>query len=139
MMSGEIAFKLHDTYGFPIDLTIAMASERGIGVDEEIFKNLMKKQKEGSKRSSMFNAKDIVIDPSMNSKFVGYEKSRIMSDCIALFDLEGNQTKKLSDSGYAFFSKTPFYAESGGQVGDQGSISNDNLEIFVSDKIEIWY
>ena len=133
MMSGEIAFKLHDTYGFPIDLTIAMASERGIGVDEEIFKNLMKKQKEGSKRSSMFNAKDIVIDPSMNSEFVGYEKSRIMSDCIALFDLEGNQTKKLSDSGYAFFSKTPFYAESGGQVGDQGSISKDNLKIFVSD------
>jgi len=133
MMSGEIAFKLHDTYGFPIDLTIAMASERGIEVDEKIFKDLMKKQKEGSKKSSMFNAKDIVIDPSMNSEFVGYEKNRINGDCIALFDLEGNEAKTLSDSGYAFFSKTPFYAESGGQVGDQGSISNDNLEIFVSD------
>ena len=133
MMSGEIAFKLHDTYGFPIDLTIAMASERGIEVDEKIFKDLMKKQKEGSKKSSMFNAKDIVIDPSMNSEFVGYEKNIINGDCIALFDLEGNEAKTLSDSGYAFFSKTPFYAESGGQVGDQGSISNDNLEIFVSD------
>ena len=77
MMSGEIAFKLHDTYGFPIDLTIAMASERGIEVDEKIFTDLMKKQKEGSKKSSMFNAKDIVIDPSMNSEFVGYEKNRI--------------------------------------------------------------
>ena len=133
MMSGEIAFKLHDTYGFPIDLTISMASERGIEVDEKIFKDLMKKQKEGSKKSSMFNAKDIVVDPSMNSEFVGYEKNRINGDCIALFDLEGNEVKTLSDSGYAFFSKTPFYAESGGQVGDQGSISNDNLEIFVSD------
>jgi len=133
MMSGEIAFKLHDTYGFPIDLTIAMASERGIEVDKKIFKNLMKKQKEGSKKSSMFSVKDIVIDPSMNSEFVGYEKNKINGDCIALFDQEGNEAKTLSDSGYAFFSKTPFYAESGGQVGDQGSISNDNLEIFVSD------
>ena len=132
-MSGEIAFKLHDTYGFPIDLTIAMASERGIEVDEEIFKNLMKKQKEGSKKSSMFSVKDIVINPSMNSEFVGYEKNKVNGDCVALFDQEGNEAKTLSDSGYAFFSKTPFYAESGGQVGDQGTISNDNLEIFVSD------
>ena len=133
MMSGDIAFKLHDTYGFPIDLTIAMASERGIDVDEKTFKDLMKKQKEGSKRSSMFNAKDIVIAPGMDSEFVGYEKNKINGDCVALFDSEGNEAKTLTDSGYAFFSKTPFYAESGGQVGDQGSISNDNLEIFVSD------
>ena len=133
MMTGDIAFKLHDTYGFPIDLTIAMASERGIDVDEKTFKDLMKKQKEGSKRSSMFNAKDIVIAPGMDSEFVGYEKNKINGDCVALFDSEGNEAKTLTDSGYAFFSKTPFYAESGGQVGDQGSISNDNLEIFVSD------
>ena len=133
MMSGEIAFKLHDTYGFPIDLTIAMASERGIEVNEKIFRDLMKKQKEGSKRSSMFSVKDIVVNPSMNSEFVGYEKNKINGDCVALFDLEGNEAKTLRDSGYAFFSKTPFYAESGGQVGDQGSISNDNLESFVSD------
>ena len=133
MMSGEIAFKLHDTYGFPIDLTTTMASERGIAVDEQIFIDLMKKQKEGSKKSSMFNVKDIVIEPSMSSEFVGYEKNRIDGDCVALFDKEGNEAKTLNDSGYAFFSKTPFYAESGGQIGDQGSISNDAVEIFVSD------
>ena len=133
MMSGEIAFKLHDTYGFPIDLTITMASERGIAVDEKIFEDLMKKQKEGSKKSSMFNVKDIVIEPSMSSEFVGYEQNRIDGDCVALFDEKGNEAKTLNDSGYAFFSKTPFYAESGGQIGDQGSISNDALEIFVSD------
>ena len=133
MMSGEIAFKLHDTYGFPIDLTITMASERGIAVDKQIFEDLMKKQKEGSKKSSMFNVKDIVIEPSMSSEFVGYEQNRIDGDCVALFDEKGNEAKTLNDSGYAFFSKTPFYAESGGQIGDQGSISNDALEIFVSD------
>ena len=133
MMSGEIAFKLHDTYGFPIDLTITMASERGIAVNEKIFEDLMKKQKEGSKKSSMFNVKDIVIEPSMSSEFVGYEQNRIDGDCVALFDEKGNEAKTRNDSGYAFFSKTPFYAESGGQIGDQGSISNDALEIFVSD------
>ena len=84
MMSGEIAFKLHDTYGFPIDLTITMASERGIAVNEKTFEDLMKKQKEGSKKSSMFNVKDIVIEPSMSSEFVGYEQNRIDGDCVCL-------------------------------------------------------
>ena len=110
-----------------------MASERGIAVNEKTFEDLMKKQKEGSKKSSMFNVKDIVIEPSMSSEFVGYEQNRIDGDCVALFDEKGNEAKTLNDSGYAFFSKTPFYAESGGQIGDQGSISNDALEIFVSD------
>ena len=127
-LDGAIAFKLHDTYGFPVDLTMAMAQERGLKVDQKGFDKLMKKQKEGSKSSSMFKVLDITIDPKINSEFVGYQEQTAEGSCVALFDEEGNSVTSLSGEGFAIFSKTPFYAESGGQVADTGIFKNTNLK-----------
>ena len=132
-MSGEIAFKLHDTYGFPIDLTMTMASEKGFEIDQDLFNSLMQVQKEGSKKNSKFDVKDIVINPKLKSKFVGYSDARCEGQCIALFDEDGNEVKSIDKKGFALFSKTPFYAESGGQVGDQGSVVGKEFDIRVVD------
>ena len=126
-LDGAIAFKLHDTYGFPVDLTMAMAQERGLKVDQIGFDKLMKKQREGSKSSSMFKVLDITIDPKINSEFVGYQEQTAKGSCVALFDEEGNSVTSLSGEGFAIFSKTPFYAESGGQVADIGIFKSTNL------------
>ena len=126
-LDGAIAFKLHDTYGFPVDLTMAMAQERGLKVDQMGFDKLMKKQREGSKSSSMFKVLDITIDPKINSEFVGYQEQTAKGSCVALFDEEGNSVISLSGEGFAIFSKTPFYAESGGQVADIGIFKSNNL------------
>ena len=127
-LDGAIAFKLHDTYGFPVDLTMAMAQERGLKVDQKGFDKLMKKQREGSKSSSMFKVLDITIDPKINSEFVGYQEQTAEGSCVALFDEEGNSVTSLSGEGFAIFSKTPFYAESGGQVADIGIFKSTNLK-----------
>ena len=132
-MSGEIAFKLHDTYGFPIDLTMTMASEKGFEIDQDLFNSLMQAQKEGSKKNSKFDVKDIVINPKLKSKFVGYTDAKCEGQCIALFDEDGNEVKSIDEKGFALFSKTPFYAESGGQVGDQGSVVGKEFDIRVVD------
>ncbi len=126
-LDGAIVFKLHDTYGFPVDLTMAMAQERGLKVDQNGFDKLMKKQREGSKSSSMFKVLDITIDPKINSEFVGYQEQTAKGSCVALFDKEGNSVTSLSGEGFAIFSKTPFYAESGGQVADIGIFKSTNL------------
>lgn len=126
-LDGAIAFKLHDTYGFPVDLTMAMAQERGLKVDQKGFDKLMKKQREGSKSSSMFKVLDITIDPKIKSEFVGYQEQTAEGTCVALFDEEGNSVTSLSGEGFAIFSKTPFYAESGGQVADIGIFKGTNL------------
>jgi len=126
-LDGAIAFKLHDTYGFPVDLTMAMAQERGLKVDQKGFDKLMKKQREGSKSSSMFKVLDITIDPKINSEFVGYQEQTAKGSCVALFDEEGNSVTSLSGEGFAIFSKTPFYAESGGQVADIGIFKGINF------------
>ena len=127
-LDGAIAFKLHDTYGFPVDLTMAMAQERGLKVDQKGFDKLMKKQREGSKSSSMFKVLDITIDPKIKSEFVGYQEQTAKGSCVALFDEEGNSVTSLSGEGFAIFSKTPFYAESGGQVADTGIFKSTNLK-----------
>ena len=127
-LDGAIAFKLHDTYGFPVDLTMAMAQERGLKVDQKGFDKLMKKQREGSKSSSMFKVLDITIDPKIKSEFVGYQEQTAKGSCVALFDEEGNSITSLSGEGFAIFSKTPFYAESGGQVADTGIFKSTNLK-----------
>ena len=90
-------------------------------------------QREGSKKSTMFDVKDIVVEPNLQSDFIGYTESSCEAACLVLFDEHGNNVNKLTSQGFALFSQTPFYAEMGGQVGDTGSIIKKGSEISITD------
>ncbi len=122
IVSGEDAFKLYDTYGFPIDLTRLMTKEHGFEVDEMEFEKLMVKQQERAREAAKFKTipnKWIEISEGHDSKFIGYDT----------FTTESKLRRfSLNDSGQWQFilDTTPFYAESGGQIGDQGFLQQNN-------------
>jgi alanyl-tRNA synthetase len=129
-VSGKFAFELNDTYGFPLDLTQLLAVEKGFVVDEESFNQEMQQQKNRSRAASVVDTEDwITVNENGSSKFVGYDS----------FETESNVLKyrKTTSQGKEAFQivldKTPFYAESGGQVGDKGSLFFDGEEIDVID------
>jgi alanyl-tRNA synthetase len=128
--SGEIAFKLYDTYGFPLDLTQDMLREVNKKVDIETFEKLMKEQKERARANwkgsgdTKINLKD--LEKYEPNQFVGYEYLEYKTKVKALFDEEMREVEELKGSGWVMLEKTPFYAESGGQVGDRGEILKDN-------------
>ncbi|PAU93305.1 alanine--tRNA ligase [Aliifodinibius salipaludis] len=130
-ISGEDAFKLHDTYGFPIDLTQLMARERGVEVDVEGFNKRMKEQKERARAAGNFNvdqssSKDwIAVTDTDDFEFVGYDSLSAWGN-IKMF-------RKEDDRGVIILDRTPFYAESGGQVADTGIISNGDEHLRVLD------
>lgn len=146
IMSGEKSFRLYDTYGFPIDLTKEILEEEGFSLDEEAFKNEMKLQKERARAArevdTYMGADETVyhqLDTSLVTEFVGYDCSTITdANVIALI---ANNT--VSDSASAgdevsvFLDKTPFYAESGGQIGDNGLIKTDMGSVEVTDCIKV--
>jgi alanyl-tRNA synthetase (EC 6.1.1.7) len=140
-LTGEMVFKLHDTYGFPLDLTREIAAENGIGIDEEGFHQEMAKQKAKAReafksREGSAWEKDLFAGTSNNmpTTFVGYDEYEcdakilyiIMDD--ALVD-----SAQQDDEITLVLDRTPFYAEMGGQVGDTGIISNDNFRMEVKD------
>ena len=133
---GETVFKLYDTYGFPEDLTADIARERGLAVDTEGFERAMKGQRTRSRRASRFEALAHNL-PSLReaSDFLGYACLEAESEIVALFDAEGKPAERLTagETGIVVLGRTPFYAESGGQVGDTGHLSNRNAEFRVSD------
>jgi alanyl-tRNA synthetase len=128
-LSGEDAFKLHDTYGFPIDLTQLMARERGVDVDEEGFNKLMKEQKERARAAGKFGADHsekeewIKVEDSDEFFFVGYDNLSAEAHIKAF--------RNEKDKGAVILDKTPFYAESGGQVADTGVLTNGEEHIRV--------
>ena len=129
-ISGEDSFKLYDTYGFPLDLTQLMARERKMTVDEKGFNESMEKQKLKAKEAGRFNqGKDqfewITVSDGDDSKFVGYE----VMDCSANI----RRYAKDKDRLLIILDKTPFYAESGGQIGDIGSIQGNDIDLSVLD------
>ncbi len=140
-LSGTAAFKLHDTYGFPIDLTKEIAAERGVDVDIEGFDVEMQAQKERAraawKGSDAADAADVyreLIDSHGLTDFVGYDYEA--SDGVILSIVREGETIAKADKGQEveiFLDKTPFYAESGGQVGDTGVITTETGEAVVSD------
>src|SRR5436309_8988965 len=116
----EDAFRLHDTYGFPWELTKELAAERGLEVNEEEFTRLMEEQRERSRRGSAFDVEVRVTGP--RTGFVGYERTDVLTAILAYADLgDGTFQAKLEQS--------PFYPEGGGQVSDAGYIENEETGV----------
>ena len=132
---GDVAFRLYDTYGFPIDLTADVARERDLEIDQDGFDVLMRGQREQARAASRFSAGDTAkLAVEGHTEFVGYES--LSGDCevTALF-LDGQKVEGLSteESGVVVLDRTPFYAESGGQVGDRGELRAGPVCFQVSD------
>jgi len=127
--SGEVAFKLYDTYGFPLDLTQDMLREKGIALDIDGFNAKMEAQKAQSK-ANWKGSGDAVASGDFKAlkesfgvnEFVGYEATKAKAKVIALLDEDFKQVSSIDGKGWVMLDKTPFYAESGGQVGDKGVI-----------------
>ncbi|KTD78371.1 alanine--tRNA ligase [Legionella waltersii] len=134
-LSGQVAFKLYDTYGFPIDLTADIVREQGLHVDMDGFNQLMQQQRELSQAASQFNTDYHEISQlDHQSEFHGYEKNSMTAKIISL--LQGNKEVSALKQGVkaaVVLDHTPFYAESGGQVGDRGTLSGNGFEFRVDD------
>ncbi|WP_454951604.1 alanine--tRNA ligase [Campylobacter showae] len=131
IFSGEAAFKLYDTFGFPLDLTADMLREKGLKVDEAKFDELMSEQKarakaawKGSGDKSAKGDFKALLEQFGENKFSGYEELERTSKVLALLDEDFKETQilKAGEQGWAMFDMTPFYAQSGGQAGDSGEI-----------------
>ncbi len=134
-ISGEDAFKLYDTYGFPFELTEEYAKEKGFTVSREEFEQYMEEQKELARSSrENYNSMNIqngeLLNFQNNNEFVGYDKLKIKTKISNLYDGE-KFVEVLDDTGYVVLEKTPFYVESGGQVSDKGLITDGNISLNV--------
>jgi len=132
---GETVFKLYDTYGFPVDLTADIARERNLSVDIDGFEVAMEAQRARARASSQFKGTWVKGgDNEHVSEFTGYELQQQQSTVIALF-ADGQAVESLSagQAGQVVLDNTPFYAESGGQVGDSGVLSAANANFSVTD------
>ncbi|NMA86743.1 MAG: alanine--tRNA ligase, partial [Tissierellia bacterium] len=132
-LNGQKAFKLYDTYGFPLDLTKEILEEKGFTVDEIEFNQYMEEQRERARKArtadSGWKNEDSIIDFSeYNSNFKGYELLNLETEVLGLF-IENKSVDNISEGheGIIIIKETPFYAESGGQVGDTGYIKNENF------------
>ena len=130
VISGEEAFRLYDTFGFPLDLTQLISREKGLSVDEKGFNDAMEKQRSRAKSKGKFVAESsklnwTVLIEGNDSRFTGYNNTKDTAQ-ICRYAIEGEQILVVLD-------KTPFYAESGGQVGDNGSIKGEGIELIVND------
>jgi alanyl-tRNA synthetase len=129
-ISGEQAFELYDTFGFPFDLTSLIARENGFSVDEKGFNEEMQKQKSRSKADATKETGDwILIGEDKKSEFIGYDKTEADVKIVKYRKIK----QKNKELFQLVFDKTPFYAESGGQVGDTGVIESINEKIFIID------
>ena len=131
---GEIAFKLHDTYGFPIDLTADICRENHITIDQKVFDQEMEKQKNQAKSANNFKASVQIKIDKEPTIFHGYSDIKTESSIEAII-VDDNLVSEVSDKQACSLvvNNTPFYAESGGQVGDVGKIFNDQMTFTVSD------
>ena len=142
VISGEAAFQLYDTYGFPLELTKEICEERGVTVDEEAFKAEMERQRERARSSSKQIANNVIKGNVFNAlfnefgatTFVGYEKGECVTRVRALVK-DGQKVERLAegDDGMVLLESSPFYAERGGQIGDTGLIQADGVLVVVKD------
>lgn len=137
-LAGEAAFKLYDTYGFPLDLTCEIASEKGLSVDEEAFRSLMQEQKERARAarsdlSSWDSSTNGTLSGIAATQFTGYTEDSTSGKILAVL-ADGERCSAVSEGECSIIlDKTPFYGESGGQVGDTGTITTSEGSATVLD------
>ena len=136
-ISGHTVFKLYDTFGFPVDMTADFARERGLTIDMDLYQSLMEEQKERARMASNFVS---LIPESLNldsqTNFVGYENSSSSSSIVKIISQTKENFLEEEQEGIFIIKETPFYAESGGQVGDKGIITSDTnlFEVYDTQK-----
>lgn len=137
IFSGDVAFKLYDTYGFPLDLTADMLREKGLSVDSARFDELMQEQKMRAKASWKGSGDEVKEDGDFKvlleefgkNEFIGYDRLECEAKILALLDENYKRVGELKDNqtGFVMLDKTPFYANSGGQIGDKGIIEDNEV------------
>ena len=130
-LSGEVVFKLYDTYGFPFELTQEIAEEHGLKIVREQFDEQMQAQKDRARaarnaKDSFASQNEALMNFTTPSEFVGYDELTCEGKVIALFK-EGEMVDAIEGEGDVIFDRTCFYAESGGQVADAGTVSGDGV------------
>jgi alanyl-tRNA synthetase len=138
VLPGDVAFKLHDTYGFPLDLSADVCRERNLSVDEEGFKAAMERQKTQARAAGKFKMDKALEYTGAGNTFVGYEHLQQTAKVLAVY-VDGTSVEaiKHGQNGVVVLDTTPFYAESGGQVGDQGVITSGSASFEVGDTLKI--
>ena len=138
ILPGTLAFKLHDTFGFPLDLTADVCREHSLAVNEKEFKKEMENQKKRAREAGKFTSKLVLDYDGRDTIFIGYDQTEAQVIIDGMF--KGSFPSELlteGDEGIIILNKTPFYAESGGQVGDIGTIQGKNFEFIVKDTYKI--
>ena len=135
VLPGDVAFKLYDTFGFPLDLTADVCREKNITIDEDGFNQCMEEQRKRARESSAFSVDySNVIKLDDKTEFLGYQATEASGKVIAIFQ-NGQKVESANagDEAIVILDKTPFYGESGGQIGDKGILTSANAEFTVLD------
>ena len=134
ILPGTLAFKLHDTFGFPLDLTADICRENNLSVNEKEFEKEMESQKNRAREAGKFTGKVVLDYEGKDTVFIGYDQTEAQVKIDGIFK-DNNPCRILNDGdeGVIILNQSPFYAESGGQVGDIGIIQAKNFEFIVSD------
>ena len=137
-LPGEVAFKLHDTFGFPLDLSADVCRERGLSVDGDGFFAAMEKQKAQARAAGKFKQDRALEYTGASNHFVGYDSLQAVAQIVAIFvNGEPSAALKTGQNGVIVLDTTPFYAESGGQVGDEGALVSGSARFDVADTQKI--
>ncbi|MFM2426506.1 MAG: Alanine--tRNA ligase, partial [Pseudomonadota bacterium] len=138
VLPGEVAFKLHDTYGFPLDLSADVCRERDLSVDEAGFAAAMEKQKAQARAAGKFKMDKALDYTGAGNAFVGYDDLKATAKVLAVY-VDGQSVAELKNgqNGIVVLDTTPFYAESGGQAGDEGALISGSATFAVEDTLKI--
>ena len=139
VVDGETAFRLHDTFGFPLDLTADVCRERGVSVDAQGFEVAMQKQRDQARAAGKFKVAQGLEYKGKPTQFHGYDTLKHEGAKVTALYIDGSAVTsvKAGDTAVIVLDNTPFYAESGGQVGDKGELRNETVRFVVEDTFKI--